>query len=69
MTLMSFIPGKIIHELGKYNASPAVEHSSQGILGKNEFYTVLEAATGKQGWEAGDFLVRLAGPVFWGRVS
>ena len=30
--------------LGEYHTSQAVEHSSQGILGKSEFYGVLEEA-------------------------
>lgn len=34
---MSFIQEKILHGLGECSASEAVEHSSQGILGKSEF--------------------------------
>lgn len=44
---MSFNQGKTILRLGEYGASEAVEHSSQGVLGKNEFYEALEVAMGK----------------------
>lgn len=53
-SLMSFLQGKTIHGLGEDSASEAAEHSSQGILGKSEFYRVVEAASQKQGmtdWE------------------
>ena len=39
---MSFIQGKTTQELGRTQIEP----SSQGILGKSEFYRALEAAGG-----------------------
>lgn len=69
---MSFIQKKTMHGLGEYSASPAEEHSSWGILGKNEFYRVLEEAMRIQGMiaqEVGDILIRRAGPIFSGKVS
>lgn len=64
--LMSFIQGKTIHGLGQYCASQAVEHSSQGILGKNEFYRVLEKGKRKQGRLTRKLTIphQAAGPVF-----
>lgn len=43
---------------GVHIASQAVEHSSQGILGKSEFYRVLRRQCGNDmiGQEAGGFL-------------
>lgn len=38
-----------ISRLKEYSASPIVEHSFRGILGKNEFYRVLKAAVYRQG--------------------
>lgn len=35
---MSFIQEKAIHALGEYSASQTLEHSSQEILGKTEYY-------------------------------
>lgn len=52
---------------GENSASQAVGHSSRGILGWSEFYRALEELPRKQGrtgWEVGDFLTRLAGPIF-----
>lgn len=61
---MSCIQGKTIPAFGAYGPSPAV------VL--RELYRVLEEATWKQGMigqEVGDFLTRLAGPAFSGKVS
>lgn len=41
-------------------------------MGKNEFYRVLEEAMRIQGMiaqEVGDILIRLAGPIFSGKIS
>ena len=37
-----------VHGLVEYSMSQAVEHSSQGVLGKREFYRMLEKAAEKQ---------------------
>lgn len=72
MSLMSFIQGRTIHGLGEYRAFQAVKHFSQGILGKLEFYRVLEEATWKQsriGQEVRNFLIRPADRIFQSKVS
>lgn len=47
-----------------YSVSWAMEHSSQGIVGKIEFYRMLGEARWKQGLigQVRDFLTRLEGP-------
>ena len=71
ISLIHFIQGKTIHELcvcvgGVYLAPKAVEHSSQGNLGKREFFRMLQKATETtHDWLEGPaFLKRSAGPVF-----
>lgn len=68
ISLIHFIQGKTIHELwgGVYLAPKAVEHSSQGNLGKSEFFRMLQKATETiYDWLEGPaFLIRPAGPVF-----
>lgn len=64
---MVFIQGRTVHGLGVVHASQAVEHSSQGISGKSEFYRALEEAVwtqGRVGQDVRDFLIRLAGLIF-----
>ena len=64
MSLMSFIQGKTIHALGEYSVSWAMEHSSQGILGKIKLYRALGEGRWKLGMtgQVRDFLTRVAGP-------
>ena len=49
-----------------------MEHCSQRILDKSKFYKVLEEVIQEQdliGQEAGDFFIKLAGPISSGKVS
>ena len=68
ISLIHFFQGKTIHELvgGVYLAPKAVEHSSQGNLGKSKFFRMLQKATETtHDWlEGSAFLKRSAGPVF-----
>lgn len=49
------IQGKTIHRLGKYVASQAAEHASQGIWGKNKFLSVRSSnvETAQLAWRLG----------------
>lgn len=62
---MPFIHGKTIHGLGEYSALTSMERSSQGILGKREFYR-----DEKRYWSrGGEFPHKLAGLIFWEEES
>lgn len=52
MNMMSFIQGRTVHGLGQCCASLAVEHSSQGILGKSKCYRALERQLDTRAWLA-----------------
>lgn len=67
---MSFIQGKIIHGFGEYSTSQAVGRFPRD-LGQESVYKSLEQATWKQGLigqEVWDFLIRLVGPIFQGKM-
>lgn len=72
MSLISLTQEERIHGLGAYSDSQAVELSSLRLMGKSKFYRAWEEPAwtlGRMGWEVGTCLVRLAGPVFQGKLA